>query len=59
VQTMVVVHNIAGVESYDEYDELRKNRRAAGKKLIQGYQETNNRGAEALRDRARELNEGK
>jgi hypothetical protein len=28
---MVAVHNIAGIESYDEYDELRENRRAAEK----------------------------
>jgi hypothetical protein len=55
VQTMVVVHHIAGIESYDEYDELRDNRRAAGKPLLQGFQETNNRGAKAFRDRAREL----
>ncbi len=34
VQTMVVVHNIAGIESYDEYDELTENRRAAEKKLL-------------------------
>ena len=25
VQSMVVAHNIAGIESYDEYDELREN----------------------------------
>jgi hypothetical protein len=29
VQTMVSVHNIAGSESYDEYDESRENHRAA------------------------------
>jgi hypothetical protein len=38
VQTMVVVHNIAGIKSYDEYDELRENRRAAEKTLLQGFQ---------------------
>jgi hypothetical protein len=30
-QTMVVLHKIAGIESYEEYDELRDNRRAAEK----------------------------
>jgi hypothetical protein len=54
-QTMVVVHNIAGIESYDEYDELRKHFRAAETPLFQGFQETKNLGAKAFRDRAREL----
>ncbi len=31
VQTMVVVHNIARIQDYDEYDALRENRRAAEK----------------------------
>jgi hypothetical protein len=52
---MVVVHNIAGIDSYEEYDALRENRRAAEKTLLQGFQETNNRGAKAFRDKAREL----
>jgi hypothetical protein len=57
VQTMVVVHNIAGIQDDDEHDALRENRRAAEKTLLvlQGFQETNNRGAKASRDRAREL----
>ncbi len=55
IQTMVVVHNIAGIEKYEENDELREIRRAAEKNLLQGFQETNNRGAKAFRDRAREL----
>ena len=55
VQTMVVAHNIAGIQDYDEYDALRENRRAAKKTLLQGFQETNNRGAKAIRDRMREL----
>ncbi len=32
LQTMVVVHNIAGIQRYHEYDELRENRCAAEKK---------------------------
>ncbi len=55
VQTMFVVHRIAGIESHEEYDELRDNRHAAEKTLLQGFQETSNRGAKAFRDRAREL----
>ncbi len=55
VQTMVVVHKIAGIKSYDEYDALRENRRAVERTLLQGFQETNNRGAKAFRDKAREL----
>ncbi len=54
-QTMVVVHNIAGIQDYDEYVLLRENRRAAERTLLQGFQETNNRGAKAFRDKAREL----
>ncbi len=42
---MVVMHNIAGIDSYEEYDALRENRRAAEKTLLQGFPETNNRGA--------------
>ncbi len=45
IQTMVVVHNIAGIDSYEEYDALRENRRVAERTLLQGYQETKNRGA--------------
>jgi hypothetical protein len=55
VQTMVVAHKIAGIDDYDEYDALRDNRPAAEKVLIQGFQETNNRGAKAFRDKARDL----
>ncbi len=55
VQTMVVVHNIAGTQDYDEYDALRENRRAAERTLHQGFQETNDRGAKAFRDKATEL----
>ena len=55
VQTMVVVNEIAGITSYDEYDELRENRPGAERTLLQGFQETNNRGAKAFRDRTREL----
>ncbi len=55
VQTMVVVHNIAGIKSYDEYDALRENRRAAEKNPPQGFQKTNNRGENAFRDRGRKL----
>jgi hypothetical protein len=55
VQTMVVVHNIADIKDYDEYDALRENRPVSEKVLLQGFQETNNRGAKALRDRMREL----
>ncbi len=54
-QTMVVVQNIAGIQSYDEYDELREKRRAAEKPVLQAFQETNDRGAKAFRDRVREL----
>ncbi len=31
VQTMVVVHNIAGIESYEEYDALREKSSCGGK----------------------------
>jgi hypothetical protein len=55
VQTMVVVHNIAGIQDYDEHAALRDNRRAAEKYLLQGFQETTYRGAKAFRDRARKL----
>ncbi len=58
VQTMVVAHNIAGIQDYDEYDALRENRRAAEtqeRALLQGFQEINNRGAKAFPDRAKEL----
>ncbi len=55
VQTMVVVHNIAGIQDYDEYDALWDNRRAAEKPLLQGFQETNNRGTKAFRGRARDV----
>ena len=44
-----------GIESHDEYDELRKARPAAEFHLHQQNQETNNRGAKAFRDKAREL----
>jgi hypothetical protein len=55
IETMVVVHNIAGIQDYEEYDALRGNRPVSEKVLIQAFQETNNRGAKAFRDRAREL----
>jgi hypothetical protein len=55
VQTMVVVHNIADIKDYDEYDALRENRPVSERVLLQGFQETNNRGAKAIRDRMREL----
>ncbi len=54
-QTMVVAHNLAGIESHDEHEELRENRRAAEGTLLQGFQETNNQDVKTLRDRAREL----
>jgi hypothetical protein len=44
-----------GALHYDEYDVLRENRCAAERTLLQGLQETNNRGAKAFRDKAREL----
>jgi hypothetical protein len=37
VQTVIVVHNIASIEIYDEYDALLENRRAAEKCLLQGF----------------------
>jgi hypothetical protein len=40
VQTMVVAHNIASIQDYGEYDALRETRCAAGKTLLQGFQET-------------------
>jgi hypothetical protein len=55
VQTMVVVHKIADIQDYDEYDALRENRPVSERVLLQGFQETNNRGAKAFRDRMREL----
>jgi hypothetical protein len=55
VQTMVVVHNIAGIQDFEEYDALRENRKVAERVLLQGFQEANNRGAKAFRGRAREL----
>jgi hypothetical protein len=44
IQTMIMVHNIAGIDSYDEYDELRENCRVSAKSLLQGFPDTNNRG---------------
>ena len=55
IQHMVVLNNIGGIESHDEYEVLRENRPHAELTLIQAHQETNNLGAKAFRDRAREL----
>jgi hypothetical protein len=44
VQIMIMVHNIVGIDSYDEYDELLENHRASAKSLLQGFPDTNNRG---------------
>ena len=54
-QSMVAGHNIAGIESHDEYEALHSVRPRAEWTLVQGHQETNNQGAKAFRDRAREL----
>jgi hypothetical protein len=37
VQTMVVAHNIASIQDYEEYDALRNNRPAAERVLLQGF----------------------
>ena len=55
VQSMVVLHEIGGIQSHDEFEELRRARPAAEFSLHQQNQETNNRGAKAFRDKAREL----
>ena len=55
VQSMVVQHNIGGIESHDQYEELRKVNVRMEFALLQQHQETNNKNAKAFRDRAREL----
>ena len=55
VQSMVVLHEIGGIQSHDEFEELRRARPAAEFSIHQQNQETNNRGAKAFRDKAREL----
>ena len=55
VQSMVVQHNIGGIESHDQYEKLRKVNVRMEFALLQQHQETNNKNAKAFRDRAREL----
>jgi hypothetical protein len=55
VQSMVVQHNIGGIESHDQYEELYKVNPRMEFVLLQQHQETNNKNAKAFRDRAREL----
>jgi hypothetical protein len=52
---MVVQHNIGGIESHDQYEELYKVNPRMEFVLLQQHQETNNKNAKAFRDRAREL----
>jgi hypothetical protein len=55
VQTMVVLEEIGGIASHEEYEELRAANKASEGTLLQRMQETCNRGAKAMRDKTREL----
>ncbi len=55
VQQVVVENHIAGIESHDEYDELRSGNTSAESRLLQKFQETCNNGGRAFRNKLREL----
>lgn len=54
-QTMVVDGSIGGIETHEEYEELRAASTKSEYTLLQQMRETNNRGAKAFRDRMRDL----
>ncbi len=55
VQQVVVENNFAGIQSHDEYDELRAANTSAECRLLQKFQETCNNGGRAFRNKVREL----
>ncbi len=55
VQTMVVLEEIGGISSHEEYEEFSAANKASEGTLLQRMQETCNRGAKAMRDKTREL----
>jgi hypothetical protein len=55
VQQVVVENHIPGIESHDEYDELRAPNTSAESRLLQKFQETCNNGGRAFRNKVREL----
>ena len=55
VQQVVVENHIAGIQSHDEYDELRAANTSAKSRLLQKFQETCNNGGRAFRNKVREL----
>jgi hypothetical protein len=52
---MVVLEEIGGIASHEEYEELRAANKASEGTLLQWMQETCNRGAKAMRDKTKEL----
>jgi hypothetical protein len=52
---MVVLEEIGGIASHEEYEELRAANKTSEGTLLQRMQETCNRGAKAMRDKTREL----
>ena len=55
VQQVVEENNIAGIQSDDEYDELRAANTSAESRLLQKFQETCNNGGRAFRNKVRQL----
>jgi hypothetical protein len=55
VQAMVVFKGMGGIDSHENYEELRAANQLSRGTLLQMMQETCNRGAEAFRDKTREL----
>ncbi len=55
VQQVVVENSIAGIESHDEYDELRAANTSSENRLMQKLQETCNNGGRAFRNKVRQL----
>ncbi len=55
VQQVAVEKHIAGIESHDEYDELRSGNTSAESRLLQKFQETCNNGGRAFHNTVREL----
>ncbi len=55
VQQVVVENCIAGIDSHDEYDELRAGNTSSENMLMQKFQETCNNGGRAFHNKVREL----
>ena len=53
VQQVVVENHIAGIESHDEYDELRAANTSAESRLLQKFLETCNNGGRAFHNKVR------